>query len=59
MLNIITFILIIIGLGSIGGLCGGIGFAYVVAKLIDKRIDKYTKILDLDLNKKTSPEEEV
>ena len=41
MFNLITGVIIIIGYGALGGVCGGIGFAYVVSKLIDKKIKQY------------------
>lgn len=44
MLNIITGIVTILCLGAIGGLFGGMGFAYIMSKKIDKKIKEYENI---------------
>lgn len=44
MLNLISGVLTVVGLCALSGLCGGIGFAYVVSKLIDKKIKEYESL---------------
>ena len=44
MFNLITSVIIIIGFGALGGIFGGIGFAYTVSKMIDKKIKKYESL---------------
>jgi mannose/fructose/N-acetylgalactosamine-specific phosphotransferase system component IIC len=41
MFNTILSVIIILGFGVLGGFFGGIGFAYVVAKMLDKKIQEY------------------